>query len=154
MNVLAVARRRVNDPAPADEVFTSDRLGEVLRRSDFVVVAVPLTAQTKGLIGRDQLRQMKRTAHLIDISGRPAIVDQSAVIDALRAGEIGGADLQFAEPPPADSPLWAMDNLIMSQFSANSQEETNRSIALVVENLNRFRDGRPLLGLVDKAAGY
>jgi phosphoglycerate dehydrogenase-like enzyme len=154
MKVVAVARRPLSEAAPADEVVTPDRLNDVLARADFVVIAVPQTPDTRGLIGGPQLRQMKRSAYLIDISGRPAIVDQAAVIDALWSGVIAGADLQFAKPPSATSPLWAMDNLIMSQYSANSVEETQRSLALVKDNLQRFRDGQPLRGLVDKAAGY
>ena len=154
MRVIAVARRARAEAAPAEEVLTSGQLPRLLGASDFVVVAVPLTRETRGLIGSAELAQMKATAWLIDISGRPAIVDQDAVIAALRTRRIAGADLQFKRPPPSDSPLWEMDNLIMSQYSANSIEESERAIALFVENLRRYRAGEPLLGLVDKAAGY
>jgi phosphoglycerate dehydrogenase-like enzyme len=154
MRVLAVARRPRPTPAPADELLGPDDLPRLLRTADFVVVAVPCTPQTRGLIGIAQVQQMKPTAWLIDISGRPAIVSEPAVVQALREGRLAGADLQFKHPPPPDSPLWNLDNLIMSQYSANSQEETRRAIELVVDNLGRYRSGKPLLGLVDKAAGY
>jgi phosphoglycerate dehydrogenase-like enzyme len=154
LRTLALARRSRTDPSPADEVLTLDELPRLLSQSDFVVVAVPSTAETKDLIGAAQLLQMRSTAWLIDISGREAIVSQPDVIDALNQGRIAGADLQFKGPPPADSTLWDMDNLIMSQYSANSEQETTAGIALVADNMRRFRGGLPLRGLVDKVAGY
>jgi phosphoglycerate dehydrogenase-like enzyme len=154
MRVIAMARRPRADAAPADVLLSPADLPRLLGTSDFVVVAVPLTGETRGLIGPAQLARMKPTARLIDISGRPAIVNEQAVVQALQAHRIAGADLQFKKPPSPDSPLWQMDNLIMSQYSANSQKETRRAVALVVENLRRYRAGEPLLGLVDKAAGY
>jgi D-2-hydroxyacid dehydrogenase (NADP+) len=154
MRVVAMARKQRPDPAPADELLTSDQLPALLKQSDFVVLAVPLTAHTRGLIGAEQLKMMKPTAWFIDISGRPAIVSEEAVIDALQRGVIAGADLQFPTAPPADSPVWAMENLIMSQWSANSEEEGHRCNGLFEENLRRYKNNQPLLGLVDKRAGY
>ena len=98
---------------------------------------------------------MKRTAYLIDITGRSVIFDLDALVGALREGWIAGADLQIQEGlPPSDSPLWELDNLILSNHSANSVEIQRQFADRVVENLRRYREGRPLLGLVDKAAGY
>ena len=154
MRVVAMARNPRPDPAPADELLPSDRLPELLGQSDFVVLAVPLTGETRGLIGAGQLKMMKPSAWFIDISGRPAIVNEDAVIDALRRGVIAGADLQFATAPPADSPVWTMENLIMSQWSANSEEEGRRCNELFEENLRRYQNKQPLFGLVDKKAGY
>ncbi len=154
VRIIAVARLPRAAAEPADELLTPEQLPRLLRASDFVVVAVPLTAATHGLIGRDQLALMRPGAWLIDISGRAAIVDQNAVIEALGQGVIGGAELQFAAPPPPHSPLWDMDNLIMSQYSANSEEEARASVAMVIDNIRRSRAGRPLRGLVDKVAGY
>jgi D-2-hydroxyacid dehydrogenase (NADP+) len=154
MRVIAMARNPRSDPAPADQLFPPDRLPELLGLSDFVVLAVPLTSQTRGLIGAEQLKMMKPSAWFIDISGRPAIVSEEAVIDALQRGVIGGADLQFPTAPPADSPVWTMENLIMSQWSANSEEESHRCNALFEENLRRYRNMQPLVGLVNKKAGY
>jgi phosphoglycerate dehydrogenase-like enzyme len=154
MRVLAAARRPTGDVGPAHEVLAQDQLPRLLVESDFVVVAVPLTQSTRGLIGPAQLKAMKPSAWLIDISGRPAIVEQDAVIAALREKQIAGADLQFGTAPAADSPLWTMENLIISQYSANSEEEGRRSVELFVENLRRYRQNQPLIGLVDKRAGY
>jgi phosphoglycerate dehydrogenase-like enzyme len=154
LRTLALARRPRTDPSPAVELLTPKQMPRLLSESDFVVVAVPSTAETKNLIGARQLAQMRPTAWLIDISGREAIVSQPDVIDALNRRRIAGADLQFKGPPPVDSPLWEMDNLIMSQYSANSEQETSEGIALIADNMRRYRDGLPLRGLVDKVAGY
>jgi phosphoglycerate dehydrogenase-like enzyme len=154
MNVIAMARSGRADPSPADRVVLPQQLGELLGESDFVVLAVPLTAQTRGLIGAKELRMMKPSAWFIDISGRAAIVDEKAVIEALQSGVIAGADLQFPTAPPPESPVWSMENLIMSQWSANSEEEGRRCNDFFAENLRRYRLGQPLLGLVDKKAGY
>ena len=98
---------------------------------------------------------MKRTAYLIDITGRSVIFDLDALVRALREGWIAGADLQIQHGlPPADSPLWELDNLILSNHAANSVETQRRFADHLVENLSRYRDGLPLRGLVDKAAGY
>jgi phosphoglycerate dehydrogenase-like enzyme len=152
--VLAVARRAHPDPAPADHVWPIERLHDLFRESDFVVLAIPLTPESRGLIGAREIAQMKPTGWLIDISGRAALLDLPAIIDALKEKKIGGADLQFPQPPPSDSPMWDLPNLIMSQWSANSQEESQRSMNLFKQNLIRYRDGQPLLDLVDKHAGY
>jgi phosphoglycerate dehydrogenase-like enzyme len=154
LRILALARRERSNPAPADQLLTTVDMPRLLGESDFVVIAVPSTAQTKSLIRKPELAQMRSNAWLIDISGREAIVNQHDVVEALETRQIAGADLQFKGPPPADSPLWKMDNLIMSQYSANSDQETADATALVIDNLQRYREGRPLRGLVDKAAGY
>lgn len=154
LRTLALARQPRTVPSPADELVTPAQMSRLLNESDFVVVAVPSTSDTRNLIGAARLEQMKPTAWLIDISGREAIVNQPAVIEALQKGRIAGADLQFKEPPAMDSALWDMDNLIMSQYSANSEQETSDAVALVVDNACRYRDGKPLRGLVDKVAGY
>ena len=104
------------------------------------------------MIGETELRAMKKTAYLVDVSGRSVLYDLDALIRALREGWIAGASLQM-EPPP-DSPLWDLDNLLISFHRATSQEQYDRFIELFCENLRRYRQGQPLLGLVDKVAGY
>ena len=132
-----------------------DRLEDLLAEADFVVVCVPRTPLTEGLFGARQFQAMKRTAYLIDITGRSVLFDLDALVRALREGWIAGADLQIQHGlPPADSPLWELDNLILSNHAANSVQTQRRFADHLVENLCRFREGRPLLGLVDKAAGY
>ena len=155
MRVLGLRRR----PAPsdlADEVLPPDRLQDLLARSDFVVIAVPLTAETRGMIGRAELAAMKPDAWLVNIS-RGAIVDEEALIEALRAGRIGGACLDvFAEEPlPPESPLWDMPNVIITPHNSwSSPHIEEREIALFLENLRRYVAGEPLLNVVDKQAGY
>jgi phosphoglycerate dehydrogenase-like enzyme len=155
MRVLGLRRR----PAPsdvADEVLSPDRLHDLLACSDFVVVAVPLTAETRGMIGRAELAGMKSDAWLINIS-RGAIVDEEALVEALREGHIGGACLDvFAEEPlPPESPLWDMPNVIITPHNSwSSPHIEEREIALFLENLRRYVAGEPLLNVVDKQAGY
>jgi len=154
LRIMACARRPRANASPAHELVTPDEMPRLLSESDFVVLAVPSTNGTKQLIGAPQLAHMKSTAWLIDISGRDAIIDQSAIVNALRERRIGGADLQFKQPPPKDSTLWELDNLIMSQYSANSEQETQDAVSFVVDNMRRYKAGQPLRGVVDKAAGY
>jgi len=155
MRVLGLRRR----PAPsdlADEVLPPDRLQDLLARSDFVVIAVPLTAETRGMIGRAELAAMKPDAWLVNIS-RGAIVDEEALIEALRAGRIGGAclDVFTQEPLPPESPLWDMPNVIITPHNSwSSPHIEEREIALFLENLRRYVAGEPLLNVVDKQAGY
>ncbi|MCX7855515.1 MAG: D-2-hydroxyacid dehydrogenase [Anaerolineae bacterium] len=155
MRVLGLRRR----PAPsdiADEVMPPDRLHDLLARSDFVVIAVPLTAETRGMIGRAELAAMKPDAWLINIS-RGAIVDEEALIEALREGRIGGAclDVFVQEPLPPESPLWDLPNVIITPHNSwSSPHIEEREIDLFLENLRRYVAGEPLLNVVDKQAGY
>ncbi|MBI2194449.1 MAG: D-2-hydroxyacid dehydrogenase [Planctomycetes bacterium] len=152
MKVLALARRPREAPATVEEWFTAERLRDLLARSDFVVVAVPLTEQTRGMIGEAELSVMRPTAYLIDVSGRPAIYDIGALTRALQARRIAGASLQIVPEP--DSPLWALENLLISFHRIVSREHFDRAIETFCENLRRYRAGCPLVGLVDKKAGY
>ncbi len=155
MRVLGLRRR----PAPsdiADEVMPPDRLHDLIARSAFVVIAVPLTAETRGMIGRAELAAMKPDAWLINIS-RGAIVDEEALMEALREGRIGGAclDVFAQEPLPPDSPLWDLPNVIITPHNSwSSPHIEEREIDLFLENLRRYVAGEPLLNVVDKQAGY
>lgn len=140
MNVVSMSRRSLGE------------LPGLLATSDFVVVCVPLTDQTRGMIGAAQLASMKPNAYLIDVSGRPAVYDLDALQTALGARRIAGGSLQMV--PPNDSPLWGLDNLLLSYHRIVSREHFDRCIDMFCENLRCFRDGKPLVGLVDKAAGY
>ena len=132
------------------------RLHELLERSDFVVLALPLTEESRGLIGEAELKAMKPTARLINVS-RGALVDEPALIRALQEGRIGGAGLDvFAqEPLPADSPLRRMQNVIFSpHVSGDIAEYDVGASRLFAENLQRYLSGMPLLNVVDKVRGY
>lgn len=152
MRVLGTARRPRADLAGCDAVYTRDGLPAMLAESDFVVVAVPLTGETIGMIGLAEMRAMKRTSYLIDVSGRPAIYDLDSLETALRAGIIAGANVQMVPPP--QSPLWDLDNLLISFHRTTSRQEVDRCYELFADNIRRFHAGMPLRGLVDKAAGY
>jgi phosphoglycerate dehydrogenase-like enzyme len=131
-------------------------LSRLLEDSDFLVIAAPHTPETTGLVGRAELARMKPTAALVNVS-RGALVDEPALLEALRAGRIRGAalDVFASEPLPAGHPLWTTDNvLITPHVSAVSRGFWKRESDLIVENLRRFHAGEPLLNLVDKREGY
>jgi phosphoglycerate dehydrogenase-like enzyme len=156
--VIATRRHVERGPGVAGgvELLGLEELGTLLRASDIVVVAAPLTDETAGLIGAAQLQEMRQDAWLINIA-RGRLLDELALRRALEAGWIGGAVLDvFAEEPlPPDSPLYRTPNLIVTPHTSwASQLVTSRSIDLFVENLRRYRAGDPLRNLVDLAAGY
>jgi phosphoglycerate dehydrogenase-like enzyme len=133
-----------------------DRLDELLSQSDFVVIAAPHTPETFKLINRQRLRQMKRSAYLINV-GRGVIVDLADLTAALQAGEIAGAGLDVfeVEPLPADHSLWGMENVIITPHcAAASPRVPERHLETLLDNLRRFVAGRPLLNVVDKAKWF
>lgn len=139
-----------------DEAFPPERLSEMLGLCDYVVVAVPLTPQTRKLIGEAELRAMKPSAYLVNIS-RGGTVDEAALVKALRQGWIAGAGLDVfeEEPLPANSPLYDLDNVILSPHVAGfTLRYDERASDLFAENLRRYLAGKPLLNLVDKDKGY
>jgi phosphoglycerate dehydrogenase-like enzyme len=157
MRVLAV-RQNVDKKTPEGvaEVFPASRLDDVLRQSDYVVVAAPLTPATHSLINSDRLAVMKRDACLISV-GRGPQVDEIALADALRRRQIGGAalDVFVQEPLPVDSPLWALDNLLITPHTGSQTEKLwPRHYKLFTENLRRYLAGKDLLFIVDKERGY
>lgn len=155
MRVIGTKRTPAHIPG-VDQVFPPDGLPEVLRQSDVIVIALPLTPETSGLIGEAELRMMKATAFLINI-GRGAIVREAALVKALREGWIGGAGLDVfeQEPLPADSPLYDLQNVIITpHVSGTSPRYWDRAIPLFCENLGRYLRGELLLNRVDKERGY
>jgi phosphoglycerate dehydrogenase-like enzyme len=132
------------------------QLHELLGMSDFVVLALPLTDESRGLIGESELRAMKPSAKIINVS-RGAIIDEPALIQALRDEVIAGAglDVFVQEPLPPDSPLRRMENVIFSpHVSGDIAEYDVYAARLFAENLRRYLAGEPLLNVVDKALGY
>ena len=123
---------------------------------DFIVLAAPLTEATKGFINSARITRMKPTAYLINV-GRGPLIDDKALIAALRAKKIGGAALDVfeEEPLPASSPYWDLDNcLVTPHMAALTEKLWERHYALFSDNLLRFMTGKPLRGLVDKQRGY
>ncbi|HET7676390.1 MAG TPA: D-2-hydroxyacid dehydrogenase [Candidatus Limnocylindrales bacterium] len=142
--------------APQVELLGGDELPRLLGESDFVVLALPLTADTADLFDHRLLAHMKPTAWLINVA-RGRLVDERALVRALREGRIGGAVLDTFrdEPLPPDSPLYEAPNLILTPHTSwSSGRVLDRSIELFCENLRRFARGEPLRNVVDPELGY
>jgi phosphoglycerate dehydrogenase-like enzyme len=157
MQVLSV-REHANSEKPefVGEVLPSSKLNEMLGRADYVVLAAPVTAATRGMIGREQISRMKPEGYLINV-GRGPLVDEPALIEALRERKIAGAALDVfdQEPLPSDSPLWDLDNVLITPHTAGMTTKLwERHYTLFSENLRRFIKGEPLLAVVDKKQGY
>jgi phosphoglycerate dehydrogenase-like enzyme len=156
MTVLGVDPIHRSVPRVLDEVWTPDRIEELMSRCDYVVIAAPHTPQTQKLFCRSLLQQMKTTAVLINI-GRGAIVDLADLADALQAGELRGAALDVCEtePLPTDHPLWRMPNVIITpHVAAASPRVAERHLETLLENVRRFVQGQPPATLVDKRLWY
>ena len=156
--VLATRRHPERGAGEASnvELHGLDRLDEVLRASDIVVVAAPLTDETAGLIGAEQLAQMREDAWLINIA-RGRLIDELALRRALESGWIGGAvlDVFGEEPLPPDSPLYDTPNLLITPHTSwASDRVAERTVDLFVENLRAFRADDPMRNVVDLEAGY
>jgi phosphoglycerate dehydrogenase-like enzyme len=151
LKVLGVKRNANVDPASlhVDELYPQSGLHEVLPRCDFLILIVPHTPETEGMIGEQELALLPKGAVLINIA-RGAVVDEDALIASLRNGHLGGAALDVAriEPLPSESPLWVMENVLITPHSASTVPlENQRLTDLFCENLRRFADGRTMLNL-------
>jgi phosphoglycerate dehydrogenase-like enzyme len=156
--VVATRRRPERGTGGLDnvELLSIDALDELLRRSDVVVIAAPLTDETAGLIGAAQLQEMREDAWLINVA-RGRLLDELALRRALESGSIGGAvlDVFTEEPLSADSPLYEMPNVIITPHTSWSGDRVvARSLDLFVDNLRLFVAGQPLENVVDLEAGY
>lgn len=152
-----IGTKRTPAPVPGvEQVLPPEGLHEVLREADILVIALPLTPQTTGLIGEPELKMMKRSALLINI-GRGPIIREAALVRALREGWIAGAGLDVfeREPLPADSPLYDLENVIITpHVSGTSPRYLDRAVPLFCENLRHYLQGEPFLKQVDKTRGY
>lgn len=156
MTVTGLGRTaRATDP-DLGEVLPTSSLTEVLPDMDWVVLAAPLTDETRGMIDAKALAAMKPTARLVNVGRGPLIV-QEDLVAALGAGALAGAalDVFVDEPLPASSPLWEMPNVIVSpHMSGDVVGWRSELVALFHDNLTRYLDGEPLRNVVDKARGY
>ena len=156
MRVRVLRRRPELRLEGAEAVVGPERLHELLGWADFVVVATPLTPETRHLIDAAALAAMPSSAHLVNV-GRGEIIDDAALVDALRSGAIAGAGLDvFAEEPlPPDHPYWGLDNVIITpHVSGYLPDFFARAFTIFLDNLERFQGGRPLRNVVDKRLGY
>ena len=156
MRVWGITRSGKAELRFAEKIVPASSLLEVLAQADYVVVAVPETAETKHLIGAEEISRMKRGARLINI-GRGSLLDETALMAALENGHLGGAalDVTGMEPLPEGSPLWRAPNLFITPHtSAVSDRLWERQADLLVELLELWFSGREMKNVVDLARGY
>jgi phosphoglycerate dehydrogenase-like enzyme len=158
MKVLAL--RRDLAPRAGDEdidtLYANPDLHKMLPLCDYVVAAAPLTPQTRHMIGAAEFAVMKPDAIVMNV-GRGPVIDEAAIVTALQTKQIRGAALDVfeVEPLPADSPLWAMDNVLISFHTADHTKDwLDDAVSLFIEQFNRWRSGQSLKNVVDKRAGY
>ena len=159
MHVLGTRRSIHNSGEQEPDVeqsFPPEQLHELLQLSDYVVISVPLTRETEKLIGEAELRMMRSNAYLVNIA-RGRVIDEQALIRALREGWIAGAGLDVTEeePLPSESPLYSMPNVILTpHISGNSVHYDARLAALFADNLKRYRTGQQLQNQYEPSRGY
>ena len=147
MGMRTIGLRRADGP---------ERKRELLARSDYVVLATPLTPETRGIIGEAELRAMKAEAVLINV-GRGPLVDEAALVAALRERRIGGAALDVfdQEPLPEGHAFYGLDNVLLSPHAADHTPDwKQRAMQMFLDNFERYRKGEPLENVVDKGRGY
>ena len=156
MDVQAVDAFPVEPSDGVEEVWGLDRLDDVVATSDVLAVGLPLTTETRGMCNDEFFGRMKDTAILLNVT-RGEIIDGPSLERALQGGTIGGAALDVApeEPLPAKSPLWGLENCVMTPHTAGaSQHRGRRNMERFCRNLVAMREGRPMEGVVDKEAGF
>ena len=159
MHVIGT-KRNIEGVKPAslgvERLYPWTDLKPMLSLADFVVLCVPHTSETTGLIGEEELAAMKSSAILINIA-RGAIIDEAALISALNSGQLSGAalDVQSKEPLPPNSPLWGLPQVLLSPHSGSNVDSENiELVKLFCENLSRYLEGLPLRNLFDKNILY
>lgn len=156
MRVIGIDARRTESPEGVAEMHGPEALDDQLPRADFVIMTIPHTPATEGLINRDRLARMKRSAFLINI-GRGMTVRLDDLIAALHAGEIAGAGLDVfeVEPLPAEHPLWTAPNVLITPHSAGfGPHLDDRRLDIILDNCRRFAASQPLRNVVDKASWF
>lgn len=155
MRVLGIKRKMTAKPDFVDELWTPDRLPDLLSQSDFFVISTPSSPETFGLLGPDELKLMKKTAYLINLTGG-RVIEEEHLVQALKEGWIGGAaiDALPRQPLPADSALWALPNVIITpRIGGFTPQRWKRLIPVFVENLKKFVSGQTM-DLIDKRTGF
>jgi D-2-hydroxyacid dehydrogenase (NADP+) len=156
MRVVGMRNRSLEKPEGVDEMIGRDGLREALGRADHVALCLPATSATARLIGEAEIGAMKRTGYVYNV-GRSGTIDQEALIRALTEGTIAGAGLDVTDPEPLtpDHPLWALDNVILTQHTSGASSENSRLVTeIFMGNLRRFVAGEPLENVVDRELRY
>jgi phosphoglycerate dehydrogenase-like enzyme len=155
MKVIGV-RRHKSEGSPEIQVETADKLHSLLPEADYVVNILPFTQDTRNLIAKEEFSLMKKSAVYVNV-GRGITTDEAALVDALKSGQIAGAllDVTAQEPLSKDSPLWDMENVIITPHYAGLRPDiASLAMGITLENFNRYNRGEELINLVDKKAGY
>jgi phosphoglycerate dehydrogenase-like enzyme len=158
MKIFALRRRPEQFQAHplVDRSFPPEQIRDLIASSDYILVATPLTSETRGLVGQEEIAAMKSTAVIMNI-GRGPVIDEPALVQALESGSIRGAALDVfnTEPLPPDHPFWKMPNVLLSPHTADRVEGfLVPAFDCFFQNLHRFMRGEPLENTVDKLAGY
>ena len=156
MDVWGVRHDPSKDVPGVSKMAGPDDLIDLLPNADFVVLTVPLTESTRGMVGEEELRAMKGSAYLVNI-GRGGVVDEGALVKALSEGSVAGAGLDVFEEEPLreDSKLWDMENVVItSHYSGNTPHYNERALEIFLDNLEQYRAGGSLHHVVDKERGY
>jgi phosphoglycerate dehydrogenase-like enzyme len=152
---VTVLRRISGASSPDVDVMLSTEAGDgldLILESDIVMLAASLSDQTYHLFSTEQFCRMKKTSIIVNMA-RGSVIDEKALIEALKAGEIAGAGLDVfeTEPLPAHSPLWDLPNVLVTPHSTPQMpDKTQRSINVIVENINHYREGLPMLNVIDE----
>lgn len=156
IRVLGIRRQPERACEFVDEMHGRDQLDELLPRADYIVSLLPSTPDSRHILGARQFELMKPSAYLVNL-GRGMHIDEDALIAALKNGFIKGAGLDTfeTEPLPENSELWKLDNVILSPHCSGDQPDyTYEALSLFLKNLERFRNGKPLINEIDKGMGY
>jgi D-2-hydroxyacid dehydrogenase (NADP+) len=154
--IIAVDPEDVDVPGCVESCWGMERFHELLGTSDIVAICAPLTAESEGLFDAAAFEAMQNHALLINVT-RGRIVDEGALVSALKSGQIGGAGLDVTpqEPLPQDHELWSLPNVVITPHTAGgSPNRDDRLMELITANIERFKNGKPLLSEIDKRKGY
>jgi phosphoglycerate dehydrogenase-like enzyme len=154
--VLAVDPEPIEKPDTVERLEKPEWLSEMAAQCDVLVSCCPSTPESHRMVSGDVVGRMKPTSYFINVS-RGKVVDEEALIEALRANRIAGAglDVTYTEPCPADSPLWNLSNVILTSHSAGSSQFVRpRAMQLFIDNLHRYVNGEELVNIVDKQKSY
>ena len=149
LKVIGVRRSPIKPGDPVEELHHPTKLPELLPRADWIVIACPLTPETRDLIDAEAFKRMRKGARLINI-GRGEVVDEEALIEAIRSGQLAGAalDAHRQEPLPADSPLWSLPNVIVSPHNASaSTGNEKRAAEMFIANFGHWVRGEPMFNV-------
>jgi phosphoglycerate dehydrogenase-like enzyme len=154
--VLALKRTMIETPDYVDQIYLNEDLDKLLKKSDYLILTLPGTPETEGIIGREELKLMKETAFIVNI-GRGSLIKQDQLLEALKNNWIGGAGLDVTdpEPLPEDSELWELDNLILTPHTSGfSPSNDQRRFEIFRDNLQRYLNGEQLINKVDFELKY